>query len=139
MSAQADVAMRRVDDALHNNQRLLDLSQLQLSTLPPNLTNLTTLSLGGNQLTALPDWLADLTALEHLSVQGNPLVSPPPEIVAGGTESILTFLRARKDDGSAQWVSKLLVVGEGGVGKTSLIKALDGAAHDPNEPTTHGL
>ncbi len=234
MCARVDETRRRVDDAFHHNRSFLDLSNLQLTTLPPNLTNLTnltTLHLGGNrltalpeslanltnlttlflssnqltalpenltnltnlthltlgsnrltalpeslanltnlthlaldfnqltalperlanltnlielyldcnQLTALPDWLTDLTSLEHLSVKANPLASPPPEILTGGTQSILAFLRARANDGAAQWVSKLLVVGEGGVGKTSLIKALAGDTHDPGEPTTHGL
>jgi hypothetical protein len=157
--------MRRVDDALRRSLGTLDLSNLQLEALPPRLaqltnltvldltgnqlttlhegltqlTNLTLLALTGNQLTTLPDWLAELTALQHLLVQGNPLGSPPPEIVAGGSQSILAFIRARVNESSAQWVSKLLVVGEGGVGKTSLIKALAGDRHDPNEPTTHGL
>src|ERR1039457_5258519 len=36
-------------------------------------------------------------------------------------------------------MSKLLVVGEGAVGKTSLIKALVTQKHDPDEPTTHGI
>ena len=52
---------------------------------------------------------------------------------------MLAFLRARREGASRQWVSKLLVVGEGGVGKTSLIKALLGAEHDPAEATTHGI
>jgi internalin A len=87
----------------------------------------------------LPDWLAELTGLEQLSVHGNPLMSPPPEIAAGGSRSILAFIHARRQGSSAQWVSKLLVVGEGGVGKTSLVRALAGDPHDPGEPSTHGL
>jgi len=42
-------------------------------------------------------------------------------------------------DSTRQWVSKLLVVGEGGVGKTSLLRALRGEAFDPQESTTHGI
>ena len=97
------------------------------------------LFLGGNQLTALPDWLAALTALDLIWVDGNPLTSPPPEIVAEGSRSILSFIRARSEGSSKQWISKLLVVGEGGVGKKSLLKALADDQHDPDEPTTHGL
>ena len=52
---------------------------------------------------------------------------------------MLAFLRARREGASRQWVSKLLVVGEGGAGKTSLIKALLGEEHDPAEATTHGI
>ncbi|MCA1670976.1 MAG: GTPase, partial [Actinobacteria bacterium] len=166
MHGDVDEAKRRIDDAwLRHGRSSLDLSGLQLQTVPPavadltnlttlylydnqlttlpdtlgNLTNLTELSLHGNQLTTLPDWLADLTALDYLSVTENPLVSPPPEILAGGSPSILAFIRARAEDSSLQWVSKLLVVGEGGVGKTSLIKALADERHDPREPSTHGL
>jgi hypothetical protein len=51
----------------------------------------------------------------------------------------MAFLRAKREGASRQWLSKLLVVGEGGVGKTSLIKALLAQPHDPAEPTTHGL
>ena len=36
-------------------------------------------------------------------------------------------------------MSKLLIVGEGAVGKTSLVKALLGQKHNPDEPTTHGI
>ncbi|HEY83669.1 MAG TPA: hypothetical protein G4N96_00950 [Chloroflexi bacterium] len=38
-----------------------------------------------------------------------------------------------------QWVSKLLVVGEGGVGKTSLLRALRGEPHIEGLETTHGI
>ena len=37
------------------------------------------------------------------------------------------------------WKAKLLVVGEGGVGKTSLVKSLTGQGYDPTESTTHGI
>jgi small GTP-binding protein len=42
-------------------------------------------------------------------------------------------------DSQQQWVSKLLVVGEGGVGKTSLLRALLGEAFNSQESTTHGI
>jgi hypothetical protein len=40
----------------------------------------------------------------------------PPEIAASGTESMMAFLKAQTEGSSRLWVSKLLVVGEGGVG-----------------------
>ncbi len=38
-----------------------------------------------------------------------------------------------------QWISKLLVVGEGGVGKTSLLRALRGEVFDTQLNSTHGI
>ena len=45
-----------------------------------------------------------------------------PSAYGGGTEAILAFLRAAWEEGQREWVSKLLLVGEGGVGKTSLLR-----------------
>ena len=123
--------------------KYLDLSDNKLTAIPTGVAELTAikeLDLSNNELTVIPDWLLDLPSLEELSLADNPkLVSPPPEIAASGTESVLAFLQARREGASRQWVSKLLVVGEGGVGKTSLIKALLGSEHDPAEVTTHGI
>ena len=122
--------------------RTLDLRGNMISAVPDALAalrGLESLFIMNNQLTDVPDWLLDLQDLRALLLAGNPLLSPPPEIAASGTESVLAFLRARRAGASRQWVSKLLVVGEGGVGKTSLIKALLGDEHDPAEVTTHGI
>lgn len=122
--------------------RVLDVSDNQLAALPETLGDLVHLEqlwANRNRLTTLPDTLVSLPALETLLVHDNPLVSPPPEVTTAGSASVLEFLRARALGSTAQWVSKLMVVGEGGVGKTSLVRALSGAAHNPAEPSTHGL
>jgi small GTP-binding protein len=114
----------------------------QLSTLPSEigqLTNLTLLYLSSNQLSALPLEIGQLTNLKFLDIANNPLTSPPPEIVEQGTQAILTYLREQLQDSQQQWVSKLLVVGEGGVGKTSLLRVLLGEAFNTQESTTHGI
>jgi Leucine-rich repeat (LRR) protein len=92
-----------------------------------------------NELRVVPDWLLDLPRLRYIEVGANPLISPPPEIAASGNEAILQFLRECRAGSEEQWVSKLLVVGEGGVGKTSLIKKLVHEPFDPAEATTHGM
>jgi small GTP-binding protein len=124
------------------NLTRLSLSFNQLRALPPviaQLTNLTQLYLSFNQLRALPPVIAQLTNLTRLDLNNNPLTSPPPEIVKQGTRAIFAYLRERLQDSQQQWVSKLLVVGEGGVGKTSLLRALLGEAFNSQESTTHGI
>jgi internalin A len=119
----------------------LGLQRNRLTALPDalgSLQQLKRLYLENNRLTALPPSLGELT-LATLDLEGNPLTSPPPEIVAQGTPSVLSFLRAARTATVQQWVSKVLIVGEGRVGKTSVAKALAGQKHDRAEPTTHGM
>jgi len=120
----------------------LDLSGNQLTELPESLgslTALTELDLDGNQLTELPESLGSLTALTLIVLVGNPLRSPLLEIAEEGTAAVKAYLSLMADHPAELWKSKLIVVGEGAVGKTSLIKAISGQEHDPNEPTTHGI
>jgi internalin A len=125
------------------NLTTLYLSNNQLTALPDSLgslINLTTLYLSKNQLTALPVPLGSLTSLTTLYLSGNKLSSPPPEVVASGTQAVLAYLRDRTTGTTVRlWASKLLVVGEATVGKTSLAKQLTGGRYDPEERQTHGV
>jgi len=121
----------------------LDLSGNQLTAVPDSigqLTALTELDLSGNQLTAVPDSIGQLTALTKLDLSGNQhLFSPPREVQALGTPAMLAFLRALGESPVERWRSKVLIVGEATVGKTSLAKQLLGEPFDPDERQTHGL
>jgi GTPase SAR1 family protein len=120
----------------------LYLGRNQLSALPPEiwqLSNLKRLYLRSNRLSALPPEIWQLSNLTRLYLEGNPLTFPPQEIVEGGTKAVLTYLREALHTQQPQWVSKLLVVGEGGVGKTSLLKVLLGEPFNPQESTTDGI
>ena len=133
-----------VPDALGNLTALttLNLSVNQLTAVPQslgNLTALTTLELSGNQLTALPAQLADL--LEggtQLRLNGNPLSDPLPELAERGLAELATYLRSLHD-ATPQYEAKLVLVGEGNVGKTSLVAALKGEKFAEGRPTTHGI
>jgi internalin A len=52
---------------------------------------------------------------------------------------VLTFLRALAESSVERWRSKILIVGEATVGKTSLAKQLLGEAFNPDERQTHGV
>jgi internalin A len=103
------------------------------------LAKLVRLDLSHNPLEDLPPEVGALPALVTLDVKGCPLSRLPPEIVEQGAEALLVYLRDQARGGTRQWVSKLLVVGQGGVGKTSLLRALRGDGFDARESSTHGI
>lgn len=87
--------------------RILDLSNNQLTGLPAEfsqLSNLCHLDLNNNRLQHLPTALWQLDQLssapcnnyfdfDSLRIYGNPLISPPEEVLAQGTPAILAYLR----------------------------------------------
>jgi internalin A len=56
-----------------------------------------------------------------------------------GTAAILAYLQEHLESESKQWASKLLLVGEGGVGKTSLARALLEEPFNTEESSTSGI
>ena len=104
-----------------------------------NLTALTELNLRDNQLTWLPAQLADLVAGGlRLHLEENPLVDPLPELVARGNAELAVCLRSL-GGAVTQYEAKMLLVGEGNVGKSSLVAALKSASFEDGRPTTHGI
>ncbi len=124
--------------------QILDLFYNDLSTLPAELGNLFALKeldLGDNQLTILPAELGNLSKLSHISLSRNrsPLQTPPPEIVAQGTDAILAYLRTLLQARVERFEAKVILVGEGGMGKTSLLRALQQQPFVEGLPPTHGI
>ena len=116
----------------------LDLRSNQLTTLPEtlgNLTQLTELYLQDNQLTTLPETLGNLTQLTELYLDANPLTDPPPSVVEQGTAAVLAYLREMKQATARKWESKLLIVGEAGVGKSELVNSLLDDDFETTTPT----
>ena len=78
-----DKALKAIETCLRGRELTLDLGELGLSRLPPEigqLTALTQLHLFDNALSSLPPQIGQLMALTGLNLSGNQLSSLPPEI-----------------------------------------------------------
>ncbi len=142
-----------------NNLEYLDLAHNQLFELPESIGGLSQLQyllLDFNQLVRLPDTMRKLSALRVLLLHGNDHLGIPAEIL-GDERDFLTFgenrdysspnpaeildyyFRTRRERSLRLNEAKILVVGQGGVGKTSLVKRLVGEPFDPLELKTEGI
>ena len=124
-----------------NNLTSLDLSGNQFTTLPVEickLGNLQTLRLFNNKLISLPIEIRNLKNLKDLDLTSNPLPIPP-EILKKTDEpqSILDYYFSRLKKALNE--CKVLVVGQGSVGKTSLIHRLLENKYNPRENKTEGI
>jgi internalin A len=130
--ALADLGLRTVPEWVRRlrNIETLYLFGNGLASVPKwlsELSTLTQLSLENNQLRSLPASLKELGSLRFLSLEGNPLLSLPAEIArAGDARKILRYYFRMANGGAAQPLNefKLILVGRGGVGKTSLVHRL---------------
>jgi Leucine-rich repeat (LRR) protein/GTPase SAR1 family protein len=126
---------------LSSLQKLV-LSFNQLTTLPESLGQLSSLQeieLSGNQLMTLPEWIGQLPRLQRLDLHNNPL---SPELAAAyeqGFDAVKAYLRAKAEDQIVLNEAKLILVGEGEVGKSCLLGALRGDAWVEGRLTTHGI
>ncbi|MCC3489753.1 MAG: leucine-rich repeat domain-containing protein [Microcoleus sp. PH2017_16_JOR_D_A] len=119
----------------------------QITKIPEaiaQLSNLTQLSLRNNQIKTIPECLETLPKLKYLDLRGNPLPISPE--VLGDTEdpgtpaAIFNYLRQlRSGEVLPLNEAKVLLVGQGSVGKTSLINRLTHNQYNPNQPQTDGL
>lgn len=138
--------LKTLPEAVSHLQQLtsLDLSSNQITTLPETiarLQKLTFLNLSDNQLTMLPKAIASLQKLTFLNLKGNPIEKPPPEIVAKGIEAIKDYFRQLEVEGTDYLCeAKLLIVGEGGAGKTTLVKKIEDQNYQlREEDSTKGI
>jgi internalin A len=133
----------------------LDLSGNQITTIPDSLAQLTqlqSLDLSGNQITTIPDSLAALENLSYLFLHGNPNLDIPPEVLGPNRnevfdqnkrpkppKEILAYYFAQRSGAKPLYEAKLILVGRGGVGKTSLVKTLTTGKFNKREKTTQGI
>jgi internalin A len=130
----------------------LDLNRNQIADLSPliGLKNLQRLTLDNNKITRLPGelveggmeikWKDDYKP--GIILENNPLESPPIEIVRQGTDSVRNYFKELKKETVRLLHAKLLIVGNGEVGKTTLMKKLKNNKFKVKigkEPGTHGI
>ncbi len=142
----------------------LNLSDNRLTALPESLgqlTQLQSLGLANNQLMALPELFGNLAQLRWLALFANQLTDLPaslaqfenlelkltdnplnPELAAAdyqGLGAVKAYLRAKAAAQITLNEAKLILVGEGEVGKSCLLGALRGDPWEEGRPTTHGI
>ncbi len=131
----------------------LDLGSNQLSTLPEivgQLQSLQSFDLRDNRLSALPEWTRSLERLNRLDLRGNPLPIPPEVLgrkwywqgPSSATESLGFYFSLQTEEGSIPlYEAKLILIGEGGAGKTSLAKKIDSETYEltEDETSTEGI
>src|SRR5664280_2448760 len=134
----------------------LYVSDTQVSDLAPlaGLSALQTLYVSDTQATDLSPliehirrgrpvkWSSKSWEGDGIYVEDCPLTNPPPEIVKQGNDAILNYFRERELGGVDHlYEAKMLILGEGGAGKTSLLRRL----YEPGQPmpteseTTRGI
>lgn len=121
----------------------LDLAKNRLTVLPPRLgemQSLENLILHDNLLRELPFEIGLLGNLKWLSLRGNDFANIPLEILTQSTHGIRNYCKQVLREQTVRLnEAKLLIVGEGGVGKTCLTKRIVHDSYQSSEPTTEGI
>ena len=118
--------------------RELDLThnEIQDAKALIGLSNLRYLKLSQNNIKIIPIEFGLLSYLDELDFYENPVSNIPVPIIEQGQKSILSYLRGQFQQ---LWLSKMVLVGEGKVGKSSLLAALLAEKFVENRETTHGM
>ncbi|WP_329271646.1 COR domain-containing protein [Streptomyces sp. NBC_01451] len=145
--------------------RRLSLQGVSVKTLPDflgNLGSLTELIVNAPLLESLPGSLGRLQCLRSLRIASQRLKVLPPrlgrlpdtidlrlecpalsdsiaKLLGRGVPALLTYLTSLEERVEELYEAKLVVIGEGNVGKSSLVGALRGQEFVADRPTTHGI
>ncbi len=133
-----------------NNLIYLGLSSNKITKIPDSisqLNNLVIIDIGNNLLSEIPASIAHLQNLGWIILKGNEIKKPPLEIVYDefnriNLQKIKEYYRQTYDEGvECIFEAKLLIVGEPGAGKTSLVRKIENSEYKltGDEDTTRGI
>ncbi len=122
----------------------------QIQNIPHGISGLRNLNqfhlVSNKNLDSLPAEILDLNLgftkykdSDGIFIYDDKLESPPIEIIHRGFIAVSAYFSSIKDKKVLLNELKLILVGEGASGKTSLVKRLLGDEFDINEPQTHGI
>ncbi|EGR3108113.1 hypothetical protein DNG97_05820 [Vibrio parahaemolyticus] len=134
------------------NLERLHLSDNNIYSLEPliKLEKLKHADLSHNNIIDIPPELSEVFEFEteyrhykndekRIIISNNPLISPPIEIVERGQKAIKPYFDSMLGNIEELNEAKIVFLGNGEVGKTSLMKALIGEKFNDKEKTTHGI
>lgn len=126
------------------NLRDLYLSGSQITTLPDDigeLSRLEVLYLDSGEIMSLPESLGKVASLEVLGIDNTPLGKTlPPEILNQSAKEILHYVLSQQSDVPKLYFneSKMVIVGQGHVGKSCVLNRLIDNTYTEN-PSTEGI
>ncbi len=122
--------------------KIIGLDGNLLKKLPKQITHLSQLEiiyLSNNDLEELPEGLQNLP-ISSIKLDDNPRLGLPASILERPSQEILRYyFESRKEDGQPLLELKLLLVGRGKAGKTTIIKRLADEKINENESETHSI
>lgn len=116
---------KRIKNA--RNLSYLDVSGNDLSYLPPevgDLRELRALNISSNPISRLPAETSDLRSLQELVFDYTLLGVNYRNAYNQGIKGLFSYVRSLRQDTLKTYEAKLLITGEGGVGKTSTLTSL---------------
>lgn len=126
------------------NLTYLYLPDMMLKTLPEYIGtfhNLRELYLGRGKLEKIPESFANLNNLVEFRIEENPVIlNIPPEIFNQSPQQIIDYILKYQRNGNKTVLneSKMIIVGQGGVGKTTLLNRIVNNIYKES-PSTEGI